>query len=222
MNDAEINKKNQSVVDVFNKIAKEYVEHFGKDWEFINEINQFISHFEPDSTILDLGSGSGYITNYLCEKGLKCIGIDNSSTMINKAKVSYPNCTFILDDFANVENYFAENSVDGILAVYSLFFVPRERLNNVIKAQSKVIKPGGKFFFITRNGNGEDYITTAIMKECNVDEKLYVNYNTKEQLEKIFKENNFSIDYIKFEGTKDEIETAGGRLIGMATNVKAE
>lgn len=47
-------------------------------------------------------------------------------------------------------------------------------------------------------------------------------YNTKEQLEKIFKENNFSIDYIKFEGTKDEIETAGGRLIGMATNVKAE
>ena len=54
--------KSKSVINVFNKIAKEYVDYFGCDWEFINEIEQFISYFKENSTILDLGCGSGYIT----------------------------------------------------------------------------------------------------------------------------------------------------------------
>ena len=39
----ENNKKSESVVNVFNKITKQYVNYFGRDWEFINEIKHFTS-----------------------------------------------------------------------------------------------------------------------------------------------------------------------------------
>ena len=80
------NKKSKSVSSVFDKIAEKYVNYFGDDWEFINEIKEFVSYLKPNSTVIDLGCGSGYITNFLCNQNLNGIGIDISSEMINIAK----------------------------------------------------------------------------------------------------------------------------------------
>lgn len=80
------NKKSDSVLKVFDSMATEYVKYFGDDWEFIDEIKDFASQMKENSTILDLGCGSGYITNYLCELNLNAIGIDFSGEMIKIAK----------------------------------------------------------------------------------------------------------------------------------------
>lgn len=215
------NEKIKSVSSVFDKIAEKYVNYFGDDWEFINEIKEFVSYLKLNSTVIDLGCGSGYITNFLCNQNINGIGIDISSEMINIAKKRYAGVKFILDDFANIENYFEEDSVDGVIAIYSLYFIPREYLNNVFKALSKIIKKEGKFLFVTEKGDGEDYVKTPLMMENNVNEKLYVNYYTKDQLEQILKQNNFSIDYFKQKSIIDEKEISdGGRYIVLATNKK--
>ena len=215
------NKKSKSVSSVFDKIAEKYVNYFGDDWEFINEIKEFVSYLKTNSTVIDLGCGSGYITNFLCNQNLNGIGIDISSEMINIAKQRYPGVKFILDDFVNIENYFEENSVDGVIAIYSLYFIPREYLNKVFKALSIILKKEGKFLFITEKGDGEDYVKTPLMMENNVNEKLYVNYYTKDQLEQILKQNNFSIDYFKQKSIIDEKEISDDeRYIVLATNKK--
>ena len=215
------NEKSNSVLGVFDNIAKEYVEYFGEDWEFINEIQEFAAQFPVKSKILDLGCGSGYITNYLHNKNLNAIGLDFSQEMINIAKTKFPSIDFLLADFVKVENYFDENSIDGLIAIYSLYFIPREQFEIVLCSLSKVLKNGGSFLFVTHIGNGEDLITSPLMKENNVKEKLYVNYYTQEELEAILKRCNFEIEYVKSKYDYDEKEVSNsGRYIILAKNKK--
>ena len=96
------NEKSNLVLEVFDNIANEYVEYFGEDWEFINEIQEFSTLFPKNAKILDLGCGSGYITNYLHNQNLNAIGLDFSQEMINIAKTKFPNIEFLLDDFVNI------------------------------------------------------------------------------------------------------------------------
>lgn len=215
------NEKSNSVVNVFDNIATEYVEYFGDDWEFINEIKEFTSNFEEESTILDLGCGSGYITNYLCDYNLNAIGIDFSEEMIKIAKTKYPKLNFLLADFSEIENYFKENSVDGLIAIYSLYFIPKEQFEKVLSFLSKVLKDNGKFLFVTQIGKGESFITTPLMEENNIKDKMYVNYYMKEELEEILNKNNFSIEYLVSKYDYDEKEISNsGRYIVLAKNKK--
>lgn len=215
------NDKSNSVLNVFDNMATEYVEYFGDDWEFINEIGDFALNFKNDSMIIDLGSGSGYITNYLCEKNLNAIGIDFSEEMIKIAKNKYPKTKFLLGDFTNIEDYFKEVSVDGLIAIYSLYFIPKEQFNNVLKSLSKVLKDGGKFLFVTQIGTVEDFIMTPLMKENNIDGKIYVNYYMKEELENILENNNFSIESFVTKYDNDEKDISdSGRYIVLAKKNK--
>ena len=116
------NKKSASVLTTFEKMAKQYVDYFGDDWEFKKEIEEFSSLFSKKSTIIDLGSGSGYITSFLKEKDLNAIGIDFSKEMTNIAQKRYPSIKFINDDFLNLENHFQESTIDGAISIYSFYF----------------------------------------------------------------------------------------------------
>ena len=211
------NEKSNSVLKVFDSMANEYVEYFGDDWEFIKEIDEFSDNFKKDATIVDLGSGSGYITNYLCNKNLNAIGIDFSEEMIRIAKDKYPKLKFLLGDFVNIEKYFEKSSVDGFIAIYSLYFIPKEQFEDVLKSLSKVLKDGGKFLFVTQIGNGEDFVRTPLMEANNIDGEIYVNYYMKEELEAILERNDFIIKSFDAKYDNDEMEISdGGRYIVLA------
>lgn len=121
----------------------------------------------------------------------------------------------------DIENYFQENSVDGLIAIYSLYFIPKEQFENILKSLSKILKNGGKILFVTENGVGENFITTPLMEDNNIKDKLYVNYYSKEELENILNRNNFSIEYVTKKDTLDEKEISDdGRYIILAKNRK--
>lgn len=215
------NEKSNSVIKVFDNIATEYVKYFGDDWEFIEEIKKFASQLKKGSTVLDLGCGSGYITNYLFSLNMNVVGIDFSKEMIKIAKKNYPKLEFLLADFVDIENYFGENSVDGLIAIYSLYFIPREQFNSMLNSLSKILKDEGIFLFVTQIGKNEDFVTTPLMKENGLSDKLYVNYYIKEELENILKQNNFSIENIILKSDCDEKEISdSGRYIVLAKNKK--
>lgn len=215
------NKKSASVLTTFEKMAKQYVDYFGDDWEFKKEIEEFSSLFSKKSTIIDLGSGSGYITSFLKEKDLNAIGIDFSKEMTNIAQKRYPSIKFINDDFLNLENHFQESTIDGAISIYSFYFIPKELLNNFLKHLSYVMKNNAKLYIITIIGEGENMVITPLMQMNNIEEDIYVNYYKREQLIEILNNNNFSVDYIKETSTIDDndISQAGKYLI-LATNKK--
>lgn len=198
-----------------------FLDYFGDDWEFVNEIDKFASQLKKGSTVLDLGCGSGYITNYLSSLNLNAIGIDFSKEMIKIAKKNYPKLEFLLVDFVNIEKHFCENSVDGLIAIYSLYFIPREQFDSMLKSLSNILKDGGIFLFVTQIGKKEDFVITPLMEENGLSDKLYVNYYMLEELENILRQNNFSIENIMIKPDCDEKEISdSGRYIILAKNEK--
>ena len=49
---------------------------------------------QPGERILDLGCGTGYLTNIIASSGAAVVGIDSSLEMISKAKLQYPELKF--------------------------------------------------------------------------------------------------------------------------------
>lgn len=218
-----IEEKKKNVLDVFNTTAEKYVEHFGDDWEFINEINSFINSVIPNGKVLDLGCGSGYISKYMADKNLSPIGIDFSEKMIEIAKQKYPNIPFFNMDIANVDKTFEENTFDGLLAIYILYFIPKEQMDNVLEGLSKVLKDGAPFFMVIQIGKGETFVDESLMPEGKQKEALFVNLNTQEELLELLQKHNFAIDQLQFYPNVDSDEIPGdGRLVIQASNQKTK
>ncbi len=49
----------------------------------------------PGELILDLGCGTGHLTQTIAESGAHVIGIDSSASMIETAQITYPHLEFL-------------------------------------------------------------------------------------------------------------------------------
>ena len=205
-----IDKRN-SVKKDYDLIADQYYEEFGTVLEDLDLINKFESYLEKDSLIIDLGGGSGKLTNYFNEKGYKAICYDFSENMKKYAEKTYPNIQFILDDIVNIKNHFNEKAIDGIIAMYSLFHIPKENINQLFKDINNVLKNNGLFCFSLQLGSGEDFVDEPYLKE-NGKNVLYMNYLTKNEIYDLLDESNFDIIY------ETEKHETGDNVIGEDGN----
>ena len=205
-----IDKRN-SVKKDYNLIADQYFEEFGTILEDVDLINKFESYLEKDASIIDLGGGSGKLTNYFNEKGYNAICYDFSENMKKYAEKTYPNIRFILDDIINIKKYFNEKSTDGFIAMYSLFHIPKENINQLFKDINSALKENGLFCFSLQLGKGEEFVDEPYLKE-NGKNVLYMNYLNKNEIYDLLNESNFDII---FETEKHE---KGDNVIGEDGN----
>lgn len=201
-----IDKRN-SVKNNYNLIADKYFEEFGTEIEDVELINRFELYLEKDASIIDLGGGSGKLTNYLNKKGYKAICYDFSENMMKYAEKSYPNIQFILDDIININNHFSKESIDGIIAMYSLFHIPKENINQLFLDINSILKENGLFCFSLQLGNGEELVDEPYLNE-NGKNVLYMNYLTKNEIYNLLIESNFDIIY------ETEKHESGDNVIG--------
>lgn len=216
-----MNLKKKNVLDTFNLIAKDYVNYFGNDWEFLADINNFIDQIGENASVLDLGSGGGYITNYLSKKNINAIGIDFSSRMVQIAKETFPQNNFYEMDISEVSHYFKEDTFDGLISIYSLYFIPKKEMDNVLASFSRILKENGKFLIVTQCGNGEQFLDEDLMPEGKKKEALFVNLYTKEELKQLMEKHNFKVEEMFNVPNIDPNEIPGsGRLLVLASNNK--
>lgn len=105
--------------------------------------------------ILDIGCGAGFLTNPLAEKSHDVTGIDISESSLETARkydvtggVKYINANAY-------ELPFSDGLFDVVFAMDVLEHV--ENPEKLIKEASRVLKPGGLFFFHTFNRNWLSY-----------------------------------------------------------------
>ena len=90
--------------------------------------------------ILDVGCGTGYLTNLIAGSGAYVTGIDNSKEMIAKAEYQYPNIEFKL---VAADNFDFKHSFDAVFSNATLHWVlnKQEAIDSIYKS----LKPGGRF-----------------------------------------------------------------------------
>ncbi len=88
-------------------------------WQYGADLMELLSP-QPEELILDLGCGTGQLTAKIAERVARVIGIDNSPTLINRAKENYPELEFIL---ADATNFSFQKQFDGVFSNAVLHWV---------------------------------------------------------------------------------------------------
>ncbi|MBA3923865.1 MAG: methyltransferase domain-containing protein [Nostocaceae cyanobacterium] len=89
--------------------------------------------------ILDLGCGTGQLTQEIANYGADVMGIDRDSAMIDKAKQNYPQLQFTVADATN----FAVEPLDAVFSNAVLHWIPEA--DAVIRCVYQALKPNGRF-----------------------------------------------------------------------------
>jgi 2-polyprenyl-6-hydroxyphenyl methylase / 3-demethylubiquinone-9 3-methyltransferase len=105
----------------------------------------------PQQNVLDVGCGGGLLSHTLAEAGHRAVGIDLSSKSLQMAQMCDRTGAIRFVQGNAMELPFAEASFDAVCAMDLLEHV--EEPIRVIREASRVLRPGGLFFFHTFNRN---------------------------------------------------------------------
>lgn len=89
---------------------------------------------------VDVGCGPGHVTAHLHAAGLDVFGLDLSPAMTRVASREYPAVRFVAGSMTDLP--FADASISGLLAFWSLVHVPDEALPVVFADFGRVLRPG--------------------------------------------------------------------------------
>jgi SAM-dependent methyltransferase len=165
----------EEVVEIYDLLAEVYADHYESgdpDRPFLDE---FLSHLPKHARLLDVGCGTGNGTKYFSDHGMRVEGVDLSGSMIKVASRSYPQIRFAKKDIRN-SNYPAGH-FDAIWAGYSLFHMPRQDFQAVLKKIRRALAPGGIFGLFVQEGKGDVHFPEPL---CPGNSLLVCLYSMKE------------------------------------------
>jgi trans-aconitate 2-methyltransferase len=94
----------------------------------------------PGERILDLGCGTGHLTAQIAALGAEVIGLDASPAMVEQARRTYPQLTFVVGD---ARDFTLKQPVDAVLSNAALHWVqPPEPVVDCVR---RALQPGGRF-----------------------------------------------------------------------------
>jgi trans-aconitate methyltransferase len=95
---------------------------------------------QQDEMILDLGCGTGHLTDKIAQRGANVVGVDLSINMITEARRLYPNIDFRIE---NAENLQFGETFDAVFSNAALHWMknPTAVSDSVYGA----LKPGGRY-----------------------------------------------------------------------------
>jgi trans-aconitate 2-methyltransferase len=95
---------------------------------------------QPGERILDLGCGTGHLTNKIAASGAAVIGIDKSNTMIDEARRLYPELRF---DVADAVSFSFDQPFDAVFSNAAIHWMKDQQA--VARCIRESLKPGGRF-----------------------------------------------------------------------------
>ena len=144
----------QKIIQIYQKYGRDWTELRG---DYLYE-KAWLDHFlallpATDASVLDLGCGSGHpIAAYLIENGCQVTGIDRSEVMLEMARESFPEQTWI---DADMRHFRFDQQFDGILAWDSFFHLTPDDQRAMFAQFSAHAKRGAALMFTSGPSHGE-------------------------------------------------------------------
>ncbi len=95
---------------------------------------------QPGQRILDLGCGTGQLTNSIAERGADVLGLDASPDMIGQARQNYPRLRFLLQDATAMQ---FQSEFDAVFSNAALHWIPDG--STVALNIFRALRHGGRF-----------------------------------------------------------------------------
>ncbi|MBP9669900.1 class I SAM-dependent methyltransferase [Candidatus Woesebacteria bacterium] len=133
--------------------------------------DQYLSTLRPGQSVLDIGCGNGKLVSGLPE-GVTYVGTDFSNTLLNEAKLLYPNHDFRYGDVVDPKHWEDLGQYDAIFCVAVLHHIPeREQQLYVLKQAKEHLKKDGFLYLSVWNLGQEKY------GQYRVDDHFEIPYN---------------------------------------------
>ncbi|WP_336022174.1 class I SAM-dependent methyltransferase [Halobellus salinisoli] len=94
----------------------------------------------PGERILDLGCGTGHLTDRIADAGAEVVGIDQSEEMIETARETYPDLAFRR---ADARDFVVEEPFDAVFSNAALHWIDEQ--DAVSEAVADALAPGGRY-----------------------------------------------------------------------------
>lgn len=123
----------------YDACARAY--HESRKAQVATEIRGLLDRLDDGSAVLDVGCGAGVpIAKSLAERH-RVTGVDVSPEMVRLARRHVPSGDFRCADVMSV--CFEPSSFDAVVALYSIFHIPREAQPALFRRFHRWLKPGG-------------------------------------------------------------------------------
>jgi trans-aconitate methyltransferase len=116
-------------------------------WKFGADLVQLLAP-QPGERILDIGCGTGHLTQQIADSGARVLGVDRSPAMVNAARNAYPDLQF---EVADARNLPYQSEFDAVFSNATLHWIREPEM--VIQGVWKALRPGGRFV-AELGGNG--------------------------------------------------------------------
>ena len=181
-----------TTTDVYNKNVTEFIDRYNNaDMSSLHQL--LLKQIKKDSTVLDIGFGSGRDLQFLKDNGYDIWGIDPSEKFVQNAQNRFP----------DISNHFIQSSVpfsveqppfsikfNAIITIAMWMHLKREQYEDVVKSIVSVAKDNATIVISYSQGNRTD------------DERYFENVDL-DYIIQIFQQYNFRL--VKKSITQDNL-----------------
>ncbi|MRH91987.1 methyltransferase domain-containing protein [Nocardia sp. SYP-A9097] len=139
--------------------------------------------------VADVGCGTGRITAHLCQLGVDAFGIDLSPGMIEAARRDHPGLRFDIGSMTDLP--FADASISGLVAWYSLIHIPDDEISCVFAHFQRVLQSGGPLLIGFHVGDESQFKTQGYGGQPM---HLYVHRRGHSQMRVWLEDHGFAIE----------------------------
>ena len=150
---------------------------------------------KDEITILDIGCGIGYLTNYFSDMG-KATGVDINEEALSIARNNFPNTTYL--NFDIIKNSHCFNKFDFIICNNIIEHLVDEDRNKFLKAiKNNLIKDDGFIIFGYANPYHPVQLIWGFLTQKVLFDKTHIHNYTINQFVKIIRQEFKIIDIKK-------------------------
>ncbi len=103
----------------------------------------------PGASVYEIGSGAGYLINYLAGQGFKCVGADIASERTDGARSSAENVVWSVTDGVHLTRYAEAGSFDYVISDQVVEHLHPDDIATHFEEARKLLKPGGEYIVRT-------------------------------------------------------------------------